>query len=216
MEAMFDAVELRVLGTMLEKRATVPDVYPMTVNALVHGCNQLNNRNPVMNLSESEVTAALERLRERGFVGLYTGAATRVPKYTVALGEKLGLKPPELALLTELILRGPQTPGELRQHAERLHAFGSLAELEETLAALSVLAPPLVVRLPKEPGARAYQWMHTLGGVDFEALAQAPSESTAPRPAAAESSLAGRLSAVEARVAALEAQLAALREQLGG
>lgn len=213
---MFDPIELRVLGTMIEKRLTVPDVYPLTVNTLVHGCNQQNNRHPVTSLTEGEVTAALERLRERGFVGLYTGAATRVPKYTEHLAERLTLAPPEVALMTELILRGPQTPGELRQRAERMHPFASLEDVERTLAALAALVPPLAVLLPREPGARAAKWMHTLGGADVTALIEGQPLKLPPSREVQEAGLRERLEALEARVEALEAELRALRLQLGG
>ncbi len=216
MEAMFDPIELRVLGTMVEKRLTVPDVYPITVNTLVHGCNQQNNRHPVTSLTEGEVTAALERLRERGFVGLYTGAATRVPKYTEHLAERLTLAPPEVALMTELILRGPQTPGELRQRAERMHAFDSLEDVERTLAALAALVPPLVALLPREPGARAAKWMHTLGGADVTALVEGQPMQLPPSREAREAALVERIATLEARVDTLEAELKALRLQLGG
>ncbi len=216
MKAMFDAIELRVLGTMVEKQLTVPDSYPLTVNTLVNGCNQQNNRHPVTSLSEAEVIAALERLRERGFVGLYTGAATRVPKYTVQLAEKLTLKPEETAILTELILRGAQTPGELRSRAERMHTLPSLAEVETILHALAALVPPLVVQLPREPGARAAKWMHTLGGADLSTLHTTEVPALPPSREAREAELQARLQALETRVEALEAALHALRIQLGG
>ena len=215
MEAMFDAIELRVLGTLVEKRITVPDSYPLTLNALVNGCNQQNNRHPVTMLSEQEVNAAVERLRERGFVGLYTGSATRVPKYTEALAEKLGLARAETAVLTELILRGAQTAGELRSRAERMCPFESLTEVEATLSALAALVPPLAIALPRETGARAVKWIHTLSGADVTALREPSAAALPPSREQREQAMQQRLDALESRLATLEAEFQALRIRLG-
>jgi uncharacterized protein len=213
MQSVLDPIEARVIGTLIEKRITVPDVYPMTINSLVNGCNQSNNRAPVTSLTESEVTSAVERLRERGFTSLYTGAATRVPKYSETFCERLGLQRAETALLCELMLRGAQMPGELRARAERMHAFASLEAVEETLNAMSALTPPLVVQLPREAGARAAKWQHMLfGGEIPEASAVALPPSKVER----ETQLSERVAALEAKVAELEETLAALRLQLGG
>jgi uncharacterized protein len=213
MQSVLDPIEARVIGTLIEKRITVPDVYPMTINSLVNGCNQSNNRAPVTSLTESEVTSAVERLRERGFTSLYTGAATRVPKYSETFCERLGLQRAETALLCELMLRGAQMPGELRARAERMHAFASLEAVEETLNAMSALTPPLVVQLPREAGARAAKWQHMLfGGEIPEASAVALPPSKVER----ETQLSERVAALEAKVAELEETLAALQLQLGG
>lgn len=212
MQAVLDAVEARVIGTMIEKRITVPDSYPLTINTLVNGCNQMNNRAPVTSLTEAEVTSAVERLRERGFTSLYTGAATRVPKYAETFAERLGLQAKETALLCELMLRGAQMPGELRSRAERMHAFADLGEVESTLAAMSELTPPLVVQLPREAGARAAKWQHMLFGGELPA-ADAPA--LPPSKLDRETALADRVAALEAKVAELEDLLTALRVQLG-
>jgi len=212
MQAVLDAIEARVIGTMIEKRITVPDSYPLTINTLVNGCNQSNNRAPVTALTEAEVSSAVERLRERGFTSLYTGAATRVPKYAETFAERLGLAAPETALLCELMLRGAQMPGELRSRADRLHAFADLNSVESTLQAMSELTPPLVVQLPREPGARAAKWQHMLFGGELPA-ADAPV--LPPSKADREMALVERVAALEAKVAELEDALTALRVQLG-
>ena len=212
MQAVLDAIEARVIGTMIEKRVTVPDSYPLTINAIVNGCNQMNNRAPVTALSEAEVNSAVERLRERGFTGLYTGMATRVPKYSETFAERLGLQRAETALLCELMLRGAQMPGELRSRAERLHAFADLAEVENTLLAMSQLTPPLVVQLPREGGARAAKWQHMLFGGE---LPEAGAPTLPPSKIDREIALAERVTALEAKVAELEDALTSLRVQLG-
>ena len=212
MQAVLDAIEARVIGTMIEKRITVPDSYPLTINTLVNGCNQMNNRAPVTSLTEAEVTGAVERLRERGFTSLYTGAATRVPKYAETFAERLGLQAKETALLCELMLRGAQMPGELRSRAERMHAFADLAEVESTLIVMGELTPPLVVQLPREAGARAAKWQHMLFGGELPA-ADAPA--LPPSKLDREMALVDRVAALEAKVGELEDALTSLRVQLG-
>ena len=212
MQAVLDAIEARVIGTMIEKRVTVPDSYPLTINSIVNGCNQMNNRAPVTALSEAEVTSAVERLRDRGFTGLFTGIATRVPKYSETFAERLGLQRAETALLCELMLRGAQMPGELRSRAERLHAFADLAEVESTLSLMAQLTPPLVVQLPREGGARAAKWQHMLFGGE---LPEAGAHTLPPSKLDRETALADRVTALEAKVAELEDALTSLRLQLG-
>jgi len=212
MQAVLDAIEARVIGTMIEKRITVPDSYPLTINSIVNGCNQMNNRAPVTALSEAEVNSAVERLRDRGFTGLFTGIATRVPKYSETFAERLGLQRAETALLCELMLRGAQMPGELRSRAERLHAFADLAEVENTLSLMSQLTPPLVVQLPREGGARAAKWQHMLFGGE---LPEAGAPTLPPSKLDRETALADRVAALEAKVAELEDALTSLRLQLG-
>ena len=212
MQAVLDAIEARVIGTMIEKRITVPDSYPLTINSIVNGCNQMNNRAPVTALSESEVNSAVERLRDRGFTGLFTGIATRVPKYSETFAERLGLQRAETALLCELMLRGAQMPGELRSRAERLHAFADLAEVENTLSAMGQLMPPLVVQLPREGGARAAKWQHMLFGGE---LPEAGAPTLPPSKLDRETALADRVTALEVKVAELEDALTSLRLQLG-
>jgi uncharacterized protein YceH (UPF0502 family) len=212
MQAVLDAIEARVIGTMIEKRITVPDSYPLTINSIVNGCNQMNNRAPVTALSEAEVTSAVERLRDRGFTGLFTGMATRVPKYSETFAERLGLQRAETALLCELMLRGAQMPGELRSRAERMHAFADLTEVENTLSAMSQLTPPLVVQLPREAGARAAKWQHMLFGGE---LPEAGAATLPPSKLDRETALVDRVASLEAKVAELEDALTSLRLQLG-
>ncbi len=212
MQAVLDAIETRVIGTMIEKRITVPDSYPLTINSIVNGCNQMNNRAPVTSLTEMEVTSAVEHLRERGFAGLYTGVATRVPKYAERFAERLGIAAAETALLCELMLRGAQMPGELRSRAERMHVFADLSELESTLRAMSELTPPLVVQLPREAGARAAKWQHMLLGGELPA---ADAVALPPSKMEREAALSERVSALETKVAEIEEVLTALRMQLG-
>ena len=212
MQAVLDAIEARVIGTMIEKRITVPDSYPLTINSIVNGCNQMNNRAPVTALAEAEVNSAVERLRERGFTGLFTGMATRVPKYSENFAERLGLQRAETALLCELMLRGAQMPGELRSRAERMHAFADLAEVENTLSAMSQLTPPLVLQLPREAGARAAKWQHMLFGGD---LPEAGAPTLPPSKLDRETALVDRVATLEAKVAELEDALTSLRVHLG-
>jgi uncharacterized protein YceH (UPF0502 family) len=189
-----DAAELRVLGCLIEKQRTTPDVYPLSLNALRLACNQATNRDPVVEYDEQTIRAALERLSRRGWVRLASGPGSRAVKYRHLFDEALGLEPAETALLCVLMLRGPQTPGELKQRAERLHRFGSLEELDRTLEAL--ISRELVARLPRRPGQKEQRYAQLLGD-EVDGAEQ-------PEPAPA--------SSLEARVARLEEELAALRE----
>src|SRR4249919_2182719 len=131
-----DAVEIRVVGCLIEKQRTTPDAYPLSLNSLRLACNQSTNRDPVVDYDEATVSDALRRLALRGWTRLASGAGSRARKYRHLLGEALGVDDAELSLLAVLMLRGPQTPGELKQRSERLHGFAGLADVEETLAAL--------------------------------------------------------------------------------
>ncbi|HBY58327.1 MAG TPA: DUF480 domain-containing protein, partial [Solibacterales bacterium] len=164
MELLLDPIELRVLGALIEKDVATPEYYPLTVNALLNACNQKTNREPVTGFSEDDVAGALERLRRKGLAFELSGAGHRVPKHGQRLTEALNLGRRELALLCELMLRGPQTPGELRSRAERLHDFSDLEEVESVLRKLSETEPPRVVLLAREPGMREARWAHLLGG----------------------------------------------------
>ena len=195
-----DAIEVRVLGCLLEKERTTPDVYPLTVNALVAACNQKSNRNPVMELTAPEVESVLGRLRAEVLVWPEEGA--RVRKWSHNLDSKWGLAPAAMALMTVLMLRGAQTPGELRSRTERMAAFPSPAEIEGALAELAAGDEPLVVQLARRPGQKESRWTHILAGEPEEETAVfAPSVTRAP------ADLRDRLAAVEDRVARLEAAL---------
>jgi uncharacterized protein len=172
-----DPIEQRVLGSLLEKQRTVPDTYPMTLNAVRTACNQTSGRDPVMALDEHEVRAALDRVRARGLTRVvHPSHGARQPKHRQVLDEVLGLDGGERAVLTVLLLRGPQTPGELRSRTERLHPFAGLDEVEGALAGLAGRADPLARELDRRPGQKERRWTHLLG--------PAP-ELPGPQPAAA-------------------------------
>lgn len=195
--------ELRVLGVLVEKEKTVPDSYPLSLNAIVTGANQKTSRWPILELAERDVQEALDALR--GLSLVVESSGSRVMRYAHNLPRVLGIPYEAAALVATLMLRGPQTPGELRTHAERLHRFADLSSLEAYLAELrDRAAGALVVELPRAPGARETRWMHRLGDPDDAALAAAPALVPGPAPDA------DRLAALEARVAALEARLDAL------
>ncbi len=215
MQLKLTALEQRILGALVEKELATPEYYPLTLNALVAACNQKNNREPVMQLAVDEVARGLSVLQyDRKLAGSYSGAGARVVKYTHRLTETLGLETSELALLCELLLRGPQTPGELRGRASRMHPYASPAEVKETLDGLAARQPdPYVVELPRAPGCKESRFAHALGDAPPEARA-IPAAAPAPVQAAAPSAEAAlrddaRLQALEERLAKLEAWVAA-------
>jgi uncharacterized protein YceH (UPF0502 family) len=195
-----DPVEIRVLGCLIEKQRTTPDVYPLTLNALRLACNQSTNRDPVVEYDEETIRDALQRLWRKEWARLASGQGSRAVKYRQLVQETLGLADDEISVLCVLMLRGPQTPGELKQRTERLHPFAGLAEVEETLARLG--EHDLVVRLARRPGQKEERYAQLLGGeVDDAALDEAP------RPVLARDPLEERVTALEAEVAALKAEL---------
>jgi len=196
-----------VLGCLIEKQRTTPDAYPLSLNGLRLACNQSTNRDPVVEYDEETIRAALQRLGGRGWTRLASGPGSRAVKYRHLLDEALGLDGAGLALLALLMLRGPQTVGELKTRSERLHRFGSLAGVDETLAALA--ARELVERQPRRPGQKEDRYAQLLGGASAEAPASAP-ETQVAEPAR------DRVAELEERVAKLEDDLAALRSALGG
>ncbi len=213
-----DAVEIRVVGCLVEKQRTTPDAYPLSLNALRLACNQSTNRDPVVSYEEAEVSEALRRLAQRGWTRLASGAGSRARKYRQLLPEALGVDEGELALLAVMMLRGPQTPGELKQRSERLHTFADLGGVQETLERL--LERELVVRHPRRPGQKEERYEQVLGGDGED---EAPStEGAEPEsgPAAVPTppSVApeeDRLERLERELAELRAQVASLREALG-
>ena len=198
-------LEIRILGVLAEKQLTTPDYYPLSLNALVAGCNQKTSRDPVMEVDEDEVEAALEALKPRKLVTSSWGASRRVVRYAHNLPQVLGTDPGTTALLVSLMLRGAQTAGELRTACERLYRFADLSSVDAYLAEMvSRPSGPLVVKLVKQPGAREHRWAHLLGGVMQDAAsasADAP-PADAVRPAS------------QAEVAALREELAQLREMV--
>jgi uncharacterized protein YceH (UPF0502 family) len=192
-----DGVQQRVLGSLLEKQRTVPDTYPMTLNGLRTACNQSSGRDPILHLSDTEVSTALTELRALGLTRvIHPSHGARQPKYRQVLDEVLALEDGERAVLTLLLLRGPQTPGELRSRSDRLHAFSSLGEVDQALAARAGRQRPLVEELARQPGQKEQRWIHRLGPV------------AAAEPAAATTASAGGTADQRAEVEALRAQLA--------
>lgn len=195
--------EARILGSLVEKQLTTPEYYPLTLNALVNACNQKNNREPVMSLGESAVSTSVEHLRDRNLIYVFYGSTSRVPKYKHMLPSVYELEPSETAVMAVLLLRGPQTLGELRTRTERMHEFQGLGEVQETLDGLSRRDEPLVVKLPVLPGQKEARFAHTLSGeIDIEALAAAHPTRTAAAGASAD------------RIAKLEEEVTALREEV--
>ena len=208
-------VEIRVLGCLIEKQRTTPDVYPLTLNALRLACNQSTNRDPVVDYDEPTIRAALERLSRRRLTRLTSGHSSRATKYRHMLDETLSLDVPQQALLAVLMLRGPQTPGELRQRTERLHQFADAAALDAVLDQLA--ERDLVERMERRPGQKEQRFRHLLSGDGEHEDVAPPTEavSTVPPPPAT-SRDGDRLDKLEREVAELRAELAELREQLGG
>ncbi len=202
-------VEVRVLGALVEKQITTPEYFPLTLNALVSACNQTSSREPVVNYDDPTVTLGLDRLRDKRLAYVFAGADNRVLKYGHKLPERFELTPAETAVVCVLLLRGPQTAGEIRGRTGRMHEFASLPEVELTLDALAAKTPqPLVAKLPRQAGLKESRYVHLLSG----AAAIASSVPTPP-PAAAEPP-ADRLGQLEQDVAALRQELAGLRQEL--
>jgi uncharacterized protein YceH (UPF0502 family) len=196
--------EARILGVLVEKEKTVPDTYPLTLNSLAAGCNQKTSRDPVMNLAESELQAALEELRGRALVIESYGASGRVLRYAQNFAKVYGLPQPSVALLTMLMLRGPQTVSELRANCERLYRFEDASTVEAYLEELAERGSgALTVKLPKQPGSREHRWAHLLCGE--VSLPTAPDSTRASSGALEE-----RVARLEEEVAELRATLAAL------
>ena len=161
METVLNEVEVRVLGCLIEKEMTTPEYYPLSLNALTNACNQKSNRDPVMALTEEDVVRALNRMRFNQLT-VVSGESSRVAKYRHLLAEKMGLVPAELAVICELLVRGPQTVGELRTRCERMHSFADLAEVEDVLGELTDREHPLIVRLPRQPGRKEARNAHLI------------------------------------------------------
>ncbi|HEX9424251.1 MAG TPA: DUF480 domain-containing protein [Pyrinomonadaceae bacterium] len=208
------AIEVRVLGSLVEKQVTTPEYYPLTLNALTLACNQKNNRNPVTALSEDAVAQALESLREKNLAYVFYGSTSRVPKYKHVMTEVLHLSPAELAVLCVLMLRGSQTVGEIRSSAARLHDFAGLEEVEAALNSLISREPDrLVARLPRQPGQKEARFAHLLSG---EVSSEAVSQMESPREIVTRASQADRVSKLESEVETLKAEVEKLREQFEG
>jgi uncharacterized protein YceH (UPF0502 family) len=214
-----DAVEIRVLGCLIEKQHTTPDVYPLTLNALRLACNQSTNRDPVVDYDENTIRSGIERLVQRKWATLASWSNRRSMKYRHTLDGALGLSEPEISLLAVLMLRGAQTPGELKARTERLHPFGDMDELGGTLDGL--IERRLAARLDRRPGQREERFRHLLveEAEEAEEAAEAPGAPGLPEPAPAPAPVAGesedRMERIERQLAELRSEIQALREELG-
>jgi len=209
MDIRLSEVEARVLGSLIEKEITTPDYYPLSLNALVNACNQKNNREPVMSLDEGAVSDALSGLQNQRLAGPARGADSRVTKYEHRFQEVFNFTRGETAVLCVLLLRGPQTPGELRGRTERMYRFEHLDDVLSTLQRLTERDSPLVRMLPRQPGTKESRYAHLLSG-DVEGWTPLPSESAAA-PASAEDDRIGRL---EQQVEQLRAEMAEIKQKL--
>jgi uncharacterized protein len=214
------AAQARVLGALVEKEVTTPDYYPLSLNALINACNQLTNREPVMHLDDEEVRLALHRLEDLGLAGRARGADGRVAKYEHWLGEAFNFNRAETALICILLLRGPQTPGELRGRTERLHRFDEIGEVLAGLQKLMEREPSLVAVLPRQPGTKESRYVQLLSGSVESAIA---AENATSRHQPAQHALASagddpphedRIGQLESTVAELKQEIAALRQKI--
>lgn len=214
MSLQLTETEVRVLGALIEKDITTPDYYPLSLNALVNACNQKNNREPVMNLDEDSVSDALATLQEKRLAGPASGADSRVTKYEHRLQEVFNFDRREIAVVCVLLLRGPQTPGELRGRTDRMYRFEALDDVVSTLDRLAQREPPLAAVLPRQPGTKESRYMHLFSGDS------PPIEATPLRVQSHPSANPDRISQLESEVADLrrevseiQAQFAAFRKQ---
>ncbi len=205
--------EVRVLGSLVEKDITTPDYYPLSLNALVNACNQKNNREPVTNLTEEEVRQALESLQEKCLAGPARGADSRVTKYEHLLQEVFNFTRGEIAVFCVMLLRGPQTPGELRGRTERMHHFETLDDVQFSLQRLIQRDPPLVKMLQRQPGTKENRYAHLLAGEMEEASVERTLLSALPRTTSEDNN---RIYRLEEEVAELKSEIASLKEQFAG
>jgi len=209
--ATLNEYELRALGALVEKQIATPDYYPMTLNALVNACNQKNHRDPVVSYDETIVARALDSLREKNLAYVFHGSEARAPKYGHLFPKAFDLSEAEIPLMCVLILRGPQTSGELRSRSQHLRSFESLAEVETLLQGLSLRDEPLIVRLPRLPGSRESRFAHLLGGpVETPQTEAPPRQATSIQQAQAEND---KIAKLEEEVASLRRELNELRQQ---
>jgi uncharacterized protein YceH (UPF0502 family) len=212
---VLSANQARVLGALIEKEVTTPDYYPLSLNALINACNQRSNREPVMDLDEEAVRMALHRLEDLRLAGRARGVDSRVTKYEHWLGEVFNFSRAETALVCVLLLRGPQTPGELRGRTERLHRFDEIGEVLAALQKLMERTPPLAAILPRQPGTKESRYAHLLSGpVESIAAAFAAEPAFARREAGEDTGQEERIVQLEATVAELRQEVSALRQKI--
>lgn len=203
-------VEARIVGSLVEKQLTTPEYYPLTLNALTAACNQKSNRDPVVSYDETTIMNAIDALRDKNLVYLYYGSSSRTVKYKHMLPSVYDLDAAGVAIVTVLLLRGPQTIGELRERTGRLHEFGGLGEVQETLDSLTKRDEPLIVKLERQPGQKEARYAHLLSG-EVAQLAFAPSTHQARTTASGSSDGSGRVEKLESEVEALRTELAEFR-----
>lgn len=209
MDVLLNPVEVRVIGSLIEKQITTPEYYPLTLNALVNACNQTTNRDPVVSYDEKTVARALESLRERSLIWMVTGS--RVPKYEHRFTEQLKLAEQEISVMCVLMLRGPQTAGEIRGRTGRLYEFASLEEVEIVIESLMTAEPPFVMKLPRQPGTKESRYAHLLSGeVHVEQQEVQPRPEPVMQEVRAENEKIARL---ESEVETLRQELQELRQQ---
>jgi uncharacterized protein YceH (UPF0502 family) len=209
MDLILNETEVRVLGSLIEKDITTPDYYPLSLNALVNACNQKSNRDPVMTLDEEAVRSALQTLQEKRLAGPASGADSRVPKFEHRLQEVFNLTRGETAILCGLLLRGPQTPGELRGRTERLFRFEQLSDVQASLQKLMERDPAMVKALPRQPGTKEIRYSHLLAG-DVSAWEPEPVSGISATPSVD----SGRITRLEQDLSELKTELSELKEQL--
>jgi uncharacterized protein len=210
MEFKLTENEVRVLGSLIEKDITTPEYYPLSLNALVNACNQKSNRDPVMQLNEDAVRDALEALQEQRLAGPARGADSRVTKYEQRLQEVFNFTRPEIAVLCVLLLRGPQTPGELRGRSDRMHHFETLEDVQSALQKLMQREPALAKVLPRQPGTKESRYAHLFAGDVVEAQASVQIGAAVERTPAD----AGRIARLEEEVAELRRDVSEVKDQL--
>jgi uncharacterized protein len=207
MDQLLDPVEVRVLGSLIEKEITTPEYFPLSLNALTNACNQKTNREPVVSFDEQTVLRALDSLREKRFARMVTGGESRVPKYRQVFSVELNLNAREVAVLDVLMLRGPQTVGELRERGGRLFEFESMEEVENTLERLIDRDVPYVVRLPRQSGQKEPRYAHLLSGEVAQETVPVRTEVSRGE------SQADRISNLESQIDSLREEITALREE---
>ncbi len=209
MDIVLDDTEVRILGCLIEKELTTPEYYPLSLNSLTSACNQKSNRSPVVSFDEADVAQGLEGLQEKGLARKTLTAGSRVTKYMHTILDRFDLSRQEIAIVCELMLRGPQTTGELRTHAERMSPFESLEEVEKNLQALMDYNPALVIRLPRETGRKECRHMHLFSGIPSPEPAAVAAGATAPQYTVQE-----RLSRLEEENSRFRSELEELKQAL--